>query len=316
MPASEVNVDVKISVIIPLLDESKNLRELHKRIVATMEKLDEPYEIIFVDDGSLDDSYAVLKDIHRQNSRVKVIKFLRNYGKSSALSAGFSAARGEVIVTMDADLQDMPEEIPKLLARMERGYDLVSGWRFKRADGFFKRISSRLFNRLTSFFTGIRIHDFNCCLKCYRRSIIEHLTVYGEMHRYIPVMASWRGFRISEVKVRHARRKHGRTKYNMTHYMGGFLDLLTVIMLTRYTRKPLHLFGFLGAALVLIGLVINAYLTVGWFMGRWIGDRPIFMLGILMIIIGIQFIFFGLMAEMIAYSSEKEEEHIIEELLE
>ena len=305
---------IRVSIVIPLLDESGNLRELYDRIVSTMDQLSTPYEIIFVDDGSEDESYQVLSGIRKEDPRTKVIKFLRNYGKSSALSAGFKAACGEVIVTMDADLQDVPEEIPRLIDRMEEGFDLVSGWRHKRADRLSKRLFSRLFNRLTRLFTGIRIHDFNCCLKVYRRTIIENLTVYGDMHRYIPVMASWKGFRIGEIKVKHARRKHGRTKYRWTNNLGGFLDLLTVIMLTRYTRKPIHLFGFLGTALVVIGMFINVYLTVRWFLGQWIGDKPLFLLGILMVIIGIQFVFFGLMAEMIAYSSKKQDEYIIDEV--
>ena len=308
--------EIDISVVIPLLDERENLRELFQRLEATLQGMGTAYEIIFVDDGSMDGSYEVLEAIFNFDpDRVKVIRFRRNYGKSSALSAGFKASRGEIIVTMDADLQDQPEEIPKLLRKMSEGYDLVSGWRHRRADRFLKRVLSRFYNIITAKTTGIRVHDFNCCLKAYRRVIFDRLTVFGEMHRYIPVMASWRGFRIGEIKVDHKPRRHGRSKYRLSQYPGGFFDLLTVILLTRFSRKPLHLFGLLGTFLVAIGFLINIYLTVGWFLGRWIQNRPIFMLGILMMIIGVQFIFFGLMAEMIAYSSKREEETIIDEFL-
>jgi len=307
---------IYISVVIPLFDERENLRELYQRLVATLQGIGRSYEIIFVDDGSEDGSYEVLEAIFNSDpDRVKVIKFRRNYGKSSALSAGFKATRGEIIVTMDADLQDQPEEIPKLLRKMAEDYDLVSGWRHRRADGILKRVLSRIYNVTTAKTTGIRVHDFNCCLKAYRRVIFDSVTVFGEMHRYIPVMASWRGFRIGEIKVDHKPRRHGHSKYKLSQYPGGFFDLLTVILLTRFSRKPLHLFGLLGTLLVAIGFLINVYLTIGWLLERWIQNRPIFMLGILMMIIGVQFIFFGLMAEMIAYSSKREEEILIDKYL-
>ena len=215
---------------------------------------------------------------------------------------------------MDADLQDRPREVGKLLDRLEQGYDLVSGWKVKRQDPWRKRAASRIFNFVTALLTGVPLHDLNCGLKAYRREVIRELKVYGEMHRFIPVLASYRGFRIGEVPVDHAPRAYGRSKYGAGRFLGGFFDLLTVIMLTRYNSKPLHVFGILGVVLLLAGFSIQAYLTVGWFQGRWIEDRPLFMLGILLLIMGVQFIFFGLLAEMIAYSSRREGDYSVREV--
>ncbi|MBI4454423.1 MAG: glycosyltransferase [Acidobacteria bacterium] len=296
-----------ISIIVPCFNEAPSLLELRKRIMKVFEGGPQ-YEIIFVDDGSSDETYSVLGRLRDPN--VRSIRLRRNFGKSAALSVGFKEASGRVIVTVDADLQDQPEEIPALLRAMdEEGWDLVSGWKRQRRDSIAKTLPSRIFNWTTAKLTGIQIHDFNCGLKAYRREVIEEIKVQGEMHRYIPVLASYRGFCVGEIPVSHAPRKYGRSKYGVGRLLGGFFDLLTVIMLTRYNRKPLHAFGVLGIMLATIGVSIETYLAAGWFFGQWIAGRPAFQLGILLTIIGVQFIFFGLLAEMIAYSSQKEEDY-------
>jgi glycosyltransferase involved in cell wall biosynthesis len=304
-----------LSVIVPLYNERESLAELYEGLAAELSVLPVEAELIFVDDGSTDRSIEVLKSLQRQDPRIRIVRFRRNFGKSAALSAGFRYASGEVIVTLDADLQDQPREMPKLLRKLEEGCDLVSGWKKVRHDPVSKRWPSRLFNWVTATLTGVPLHDMNCGFKAYRREVVEEIKVYGEMHRYIPVLASYRGFVVGEVPVEHRPRAHGTSKFGAGRLVGGFFDLLTVIMLTRYNRKPLHAFGVFGAVLFLTGLLIEAYLSVGWFFGRWIGDRPAFMLGILLLIVGVQFVFFGLLAEMIAYSARQEDDFSIKEVL-
>lgn len=304
-----------LSVIVPLYNERDSLPELYRLVAVELEKLDVRAELLFVDDGSTDDSIEVLKELQRRDSRIRILRFRRNFGKSAALSAGFLHARGEVLVTMDADLQDQPKELPKLLAKLDDGFDLVSGWKQVRHDPIGKRWPSLLFNWVTARLTGVPLHDMNCGFKVYRREVVEEVRVYGEMHRYIPVLASYRGFAVGEVPVEHRPREHGVSKFGAGRMVGGFFDLLTVIMLTRYNRKPLHAFGVAGATLFMAGLAIELYLTVGWFLGRWIEDRPAFMLGILLLILGIQFVFFGLLAEMIAYSARREDDYSIREVV-
>jgi glycosyltransferase involved in cell wall biosynthesis len=304
-----------ISVIVPLYNEKESLRELHSRVSDELKKFGVPAEIVYVDDGSTDGSADVLKEIQILDNRVKIIRFRRNFGKSAALSAAFHFATGEVIVTLDADLQDEPSEMHKLIERLEGGADLVSGWKRDRKDPLSKRIPSKIFNFVTAFLTGVPLHDMNCGFKAYRRAVVEEIKVYGEMHRYIPVLASYRGFQVTEVPVIHNPRKFGRSKFGATRLLGGFFDLLTVIMLTRYNKKPLHAFGIIGLTLWTIGLAIEVYLSIGWMYGRWIEDRPAFMLGILLLIIGLQFVLFGLLAEMIAYSAKREDDYSIREIL-
>lgn len=297
----------EISIVVPCFNEAPSLVELKTRIMEVLEG-GAQYEIIFVDDGSTDETRAILSGFNE--SKVRCIQLRRNFGKAAALSVGFRQARGRVIVTLDSDLQDQPEEIPALLQAMsEKGWDLVSGWKQQRQDSVSKTWPSLIFNWVTARLTGIRIHDFNCGLKAYRSEVIEEIKVQGEMHRYIPVLASYRGFCVGEVPVSHAPRRHGQSKYGAGRLLGGFFDLLTVIMLTRYNRKPLHAFGVLGLVLATFGIGIETYLAAGWFMGQWIAGRPAFQLGILLTIIGVQFIFFGLLAEMIAYASQKEEDY-------
>lgn len=301
----------KISIVVPAYNEGDSLPELVERLQAACRFPGKKVELIVVDDGSTDKTAETLRRLARDTKlSLRTLTFRRNFGKSAALSAGFSAADGDLIITLDADLQDVPEEIPRLIERLEAGLDLVSGWKRKRRDPWSKRIASRIFNWVTARLTGIPIHDFNSGFKAYRREVIEEIKVYGEMHRYIPVLASYRGFRVGEIEVEHQRRKHGKSKYGPSRFLSGFFDLMTVIMLTRYNSKPLHAFGIMGAGLFVVGMAVETYLTVGWLAGRWwIGDRPVFFLGILFLIIGIQFVFFGLLAEMIAYSSRHEEEY-------
>ncbi len=309
------NKRMVFSVVVPLYNEEESLEELHRRLTLVMQPLSENFEIIFVDDGSTDNSFAVLKTLHEKDSRVKVIQFRKNFGKASALSAGFKKAQGEIIITLDADLQDLPEEIPNLLKKIETGCDLVSGWKVKRKDPVVRKVASRLFNYVTSFYTGVNLHDFNCGLKCYRREVIEELDLYGELHRYIPAIANWKGFNVGEVKVDHHPRMHGKSKFGSERYLRGLFDLLTVIMLTKYPEKPLHFFGLLGTILSFSGLAINVYLGVVRLTGKWIGNRPLLLLGILLLILGVQFIFFGLMGELIVFSSQKETSYTVKEQL-
>jgi glycosyltransferase involved in cell wall biosynthesis len=305
-----------ISVVIPLYNEKDSLVELYQGVVAEISHHTADFEILFVDDGSVDGSFEVLLGLQREDPRIRILRLRRNFGKSAALSAGFRMARGEIIVTLDADLQDQPQEMGKLLAKLDEGYDLVSGWKRERRDCLKKRIASRIFNRVTSLLTGVPLNDINCGYKVYRRRVIEEIKVYGEMHRYIPVLASYRGFHVGEVPVVHRARLHGKSKYGAGRMLGGFFDLLTVIMLTRYNSKPLHVFGILGILSFTIGFLIEAYLSYGWLAhDRWIENRPAFMLGILLLIIGIQFIFFGLLAEMIAYTAKREDDYSIREFL-
>lgn len=300
-----------ISVVVPLYDERESLEELHRRLTTVLESLGRTYEIIFVDDGSDDGSRDVLRRLSAADPNVRILRFRRNFGKSAALSAGFREARYDLVVSLDADLQDVPEEIPRLLEKMEEGFDLVSSWKHRRSDPLLKVLSSKFFNYFTALATGVRIHDINSGFKCYRRSVLEEINVYGDMHRYIPVLASYRGFKVGEIKVRHDPRRFGKSKFGPSRYLGGLFDLLTVIMLTRYNRKPLHAFGILGIFLFAAGVCVDGYLAMGWIFGNWIGDRPLLLLGTLLMIIGVQFIFFGLLAEMIAYSSAQRDDYAV-----
>ncbi len=304
-----------ISLIVPLYNEQDSLPELHRGLVRATQPLGLECEFVYVDDGSVDNSFAILRSLQAADWRVKIIRFRRNFGKSAALSAGFRIAKGDVIVTLDADLQDQPNEIGRLLAKLEQGFDLVSGWKRRRRDPLTKRLPSRVFNHVTSLLTGVPLHDINCGLKAYRREVIQEIKVYGEMHRFIPVLASYRGFRVAEIAVAHQPRRFGKSKFGASRFAGGFFDLLTVIMLARYNSKPLHIFGILGVLLLAAGVGIEGYLSYGWLHGQWIEYRPLFMLGILFLVIGVQFIFFGLLAEMIAYSSRREDDYSIREIV-
>ncbi len=301
---------VYLSLIIPLLNEAENLRPLYKGLTDALGELDTPYEIIFVDDGSTDASPAILEALFRNDrEHIRVIQFRRNFGKTAGLSAGFSYARGQVIVTMDADLQDDPAEIPAMLAKLHEGYDLVAAWRVDRQDPLEKTLPSRFFNFVVSRFTGVELHDFNCGFKVYRRAVTDSVRLYGELHRFIPVLAHQQGFRIAEVPVQHYPRQAGASKYGARRYVRGFLDFGTVLFLTTYLKRPLHLFGAAGLAVFGIGTVINLYLASLWLLrevgGRVnigpIGTRPLLMVGVLAMILGIQLISIGLLGEMLRY---------------
>ena len=291
---------VELSVIVPVLDEVESLPTLHRELTAALEALDRPYELIFVDDGSRDGSFQVMEKLHRSDDRVRVIQLRRNFGKAAALSTGFRAARGQVLVTLDADLQDDPAELPKLVQRLEDGYDLVSGWKRDRHDPPSKTLPSRLFNRVTAWLTGVRLRDFNSGFKLYRREVVEELRLYGELHRFIPALAAWRGFRVDEVPVHHRPRRFGQSKFGSSRFWRGSLDLLTVLFLTRYTRRPLHLFGGLGLLAWAGGGAVNLYLVGLWLAGaRPIGTRPLLAFGILSMLVGLQFFCLGLLSELI-----------------
>ena len=306
---------VQLSVVIPLYNEAESLVELHAALSEALQPYADRYELVFVDDGSTDGSFERLRAIWEEDKRVRVVRLRRNYGKAAALAAGFREAEGGIVVTLDADLQDDPKEIPRLLQKLEEGYDLVSGWKAARQDPRSRRFLSAVFNRVTSLLTGVKLHDFNCGFKCYRRAVIDEIKLHGELHRFIPVLASWRGFKNGEIAVAHHPRKYGRSKYGAERIPRGFFDLLTVLMLTRYTTRPLHLFGLVGFFIGLTGFAIVSYLSMGWLFGKWIGARPLFILGTLMVIAGLQLVSFGLLAEMIVYGSNPEGDPPIESVL-
>lgn len=297
----------EISVVVPLLDEEDALELLHERLTLALEGTGKSYEVIYIDDGSTDSSPDILKKLYEADSHVVVIKFRRNFGKAAALSCGFSEARGEIIFTIDADLQDDPDEIPNFLVKLDEGYDLVSGYKAKRYDPWIKVASSRFFNWVVRLTSGVKLHDFNCGFKAYRSEVVREVDIYGDLHRYVPFLAAARGFRVGEIKVKHHPRKYGRSKYGWDRYMKGFLDLLTATVITRFSRKPLHLFGGFGIACLMGGFVILAYLTVVWFITHAIGHRPLLDLGMLLMILGIQLISIGLIGEMIIFNRPRGE---------
>jgi glycosyltransferase involved in cell wall biosynthesis len=299
-PVTGAERRMELSVVVPVLDEVDSLPTLYRELTDVLERLGRSYELLFVDDGSHDGSYATLEKLHRSDDRVRVIQHRRNFGKAAALQSGFRAARGEVVVTLDADLQDDPAELPRLFQRLEDGLDLVSGWKHNRQDPASKTLPSRLFNRVTAWLTGVRLRDFNSGYKVYRREVVEELRLYGELHRFIPALAAWRGFRVDEVPVHHRPRRFGRSKYGSARFWRGSLDLLTVLFLTRYTRRPLHLFGSLGLVAWAIGGAVNLYLAGLWLAGvRPIGNRPLLAFGILGMLVGLQFFCLGLLSELI-----------------
>ena len=305
-----------ISVVIPLYNEEESLKELNQQLRATLGRMNIRYEIIYIDDGSTDRSFQILREMKRNDRHIKVVRFRRNYGKSAALAVGFDKAQGNVVFTMDADLQDDPSEIPSMKRRLEEGYDLISGWKKVRRDPITKTLPSKFFNFVTSVLTGIKIHDFNCGLKAYRRDVVKSVKVYGELHRYIPVLAHWEGFKIGEMVVQHRARKYGKTKFGLGRFWKGFLDLLTALFTTRFLRRPLHLFGPIGVLVTLIGVVIDLWLIVEWFRGLTsLGNRPLFFVGSMIIVIGIQFISIGLLGEMISKTRTPSEEYSIREFL-
>ena len=288
-----------LSIVVPVYEEAASLPELADRIRAACDGFD--YEVWLIDDGSRDGSWDVIEALHAEDARFVGVRFQRNYGKSAALAVGFKRVRGRYVVTMDADLQDDPAEIPGLIDRLDEGYDLVSGWKKERKDPLSKTIPSRFFNFVTQIFSGIDIHDFNCGLKAYRREVVKSTNVYGELHRYIPLLAKWEGFeRITEKAVQHHPRKHGETKFGVERFIRGFLDLITVTFLTRFAVRPMHFFGTLGTIAFVLGLAISLWLSIEKIVyGVYLSDRPLLLFGALLILFGAQMFTTGLLGEMI-----------------
>jgi glycosyltransferase involved in cell wall biosynthesis len=308
-----------ISVLIPLLNEEDSLAELEAWIRKVMIENNFSYEIIMIDDGSSDKSWNVVQSLAAQNPAVKGIKFRRNYGKSAALNLAFAKASGDVVITMDADLQDSPDEIPALYSMITKdGFDLVSGWKKKRYDPISKTIPTKIYNGVTRLMSGIKLHDMNCGLKAYKNDVVKNIEVYGEMHRYIPVIAKAAGFKkIGEKVVQHFPRKHGKSKFGLNRFINGPLDLMSIIFVSRFSKKPMHFFGTLGLFSFFIGFAILVYLTVAKIVWTEYGmtDRPIFFFGILTIIIGTQLFLTGFLAELVARSSPYRNNYIVEQYL-
>ncbi len=299
-----------ISVVIPVYNEVDSLEPLFAKLSEVLGAMGRGFEILFIDDGSDDGSGDVLERLRQRDTRVGVINFRRNFGKSAALDAGFGACRGKLVFTMDADLQDDPEEMPAMVAKLEQeGYDLVSGWKHDRQDPLAKTLPSRLFNLVTSIASGLRLHDFNCGFKLYRGIVARGLKVYGELHRYLPALAHWQGYRVTEIKVRHHKRKFGRSKFGAGRLVKGYLDLITVVFLNRYTRSPLHFFGALGSLLCALGFAIGLYFVGYWVIHHNIGGRvPLLLFAIFLMLTGVQLISTGLLGEMLTSSLHYERE--------
>ncbi len=289
----------RVSVVVPLYEEESTVAVLYEQVGAALAPTGLDWEIVYVDDGSRDGSYAELVRLHAAHPNVLVVRLRRNFGKSAALTAGFANASGDVVVTIDADLQDDPAEIPSLLAKLDEGYDLVSGWKSRRTDPLRRRLASRIYNGMTSLVSGVHLHDMNCGLKAYRAEVLRSVRLYGDLHRFVPVLAHHLGFRTAEVPVNHRRRVSGRSRFGLERYLRGVLDLLTVTFIGRYRYRPLHLFGGIGMLLGGGGFAILAYLTAIKAGGAAIGNRPLLLLGILLVVVGIQFFSLGLIGEML-----------------
>jgi len=296
-----------ISVVIPLLNEEESLPELSQWIEKVMAANKFSYEILFIDDGSTDNSWNTIIDLQKKNDNIKGIKFRRNYGKSAALNVGFEATKGDVVITMDADLQDSPDEIPELFKMIkEDGYDIVSGWKKKRYDPISKTIPTKLYNGVTRWMSGVKLHDMNCGLKSYKSDVVKNIEVYGEMHRYIPVIAKWAGFnKVGEKVVQHQARKYGVTKFGMSRFIYGPLDLFSIMFVGKFGKRPMHFFGVIGIIISLIGTVMLGYLSIAkiFLNENGIADRPAFFLGMLLIIVGVQLFIAGFVAELVSRSA-------------
>jgi glycosyltransferase involved in cell wall biosynthesis len=310
---------MNISVVIPLLNEEESLPELTAWIERVMQDNHYTYEVLFVDDGSRDGSWKIIESLAVQNPNLKGIKFRRNYGKAAALSVGFANAAGDVVITMDADMQDSPDEIPGLYDMIRNGgYDLVSGWKKKRYDPISKTIPTKFYNWTTRRMSGIKLHDFNCGLKAYKNDVVKSIEVYGEMHRYIPVIAKWAGFnRIGEKVVIHRKRKYGKTKYGLDRFLKGYLDLLTINFTARFGKRPMHFFGLLGSVIFLAGFVIAGYLAYAkyFYQAFKMTERPLFYFGLLAMIMGTQLFVAGFLGEMISRTAADKNQYLIERKL-
>jgi glycosyltransferase involved in cell wall biosynthesis len=294
-----------ISVVVPVCNEAESVAPLFGELRTALDALDREWEVLFVDDGSTDGTFAALTRLHASEPSVRIVRLRRNFGKATALAAGFAEAGGDIVVTIDGDGQDDPAEIGRLLAKLDEGFDLVSGWKTRRRDPWRRRAVSRIFNAVTGRVSGLRLHDLNCGLKAYRAEVLRGLRLYGELHRFIPVLAHYRGFRVAELPVSHRPREHGRSRYGMERYLRGFFDLLTVTFMGRYRYRPLHLFGGVGLALGLVGFVLLTYLTVLKVTGHAIGQRPLLTLGVLLVVVGIQLFSLGLVGELVTSLHEE-----------
>ncbi len=307
-----------LSVVVPVYNEEENIPHLYRRLTTELEQLGLSYEIIAIDDGSRDRSFALLSDLAREDRRLRVVRFRRNFGQTAAFSAGFDRARGEVVVTIDADLQNDPADIGALLAKIEEGYDVVSGWRAQRQDPFLnRRLPSMIANSLISWVTGVHLHDYGCSLKAYRLDVVRGIRLYGELHRFIPAIASWQGVNVTELPVHHAPRRFGRSKYGISRTLRVLLDLVTVRFLLSYGTRPMHIFGLLGLLSGGLGMLIGAYLTwIKLAYGAAIADRPLLLLAVLLIVLGVQFISLGLIGELVVrtyYEAQSKPIYVVRE---
>jgi glycosyltransferase involved in cell wall biosynthesis len=290
-----------ISVVVPVYNEVESLAELQRELAGALDRLGRPWEVVYVDDGSRDGSDAAVAKLATEDARVRGVSLRRNFGKSAALAVGFKLARGDWVATLDSDLQDDPSELPALAQALEGGYDLVSGWKQDRKDPISKTWPSRLFNAVTSAVVGLRLHDFNCGFKLYRREVTESLEIYGELHRFLPALAHWRGFRVGEVPVRHRARRFGKSKFGAARFINGFLDLMSAAFISTSALKPLHVFGRIGLGFVMVGALIGLWFVGLWTHGEPIRVRPLMLFGAGLGLVGIQFILMGLLGEMIAH---------------
>jgi glycosyltransferase involved in cell wall biosynthesis len=305
-----------LSVVVPLFNEEESIPTLYEKLIDNLNNIGKNYEILFVDDGSTDKTYEIINKINQKDRRVKTVKFRRNFGQTAAISAGFDYAKGEVIVTIDGDLQNDPKDIPYLLEKLSEGYDVISGWRFDRKDSLPKRIPSRISNFLHKKLTGLNIHDSGCTLKAYKSEAVKNLELYGEIHRFIPALLAWRGFKVGEIKVKHLPRKYGKTKYGTWRLVNGFLDLINLKFWTQYSSRPLHFFGPLGLAQLLVGTLAGLYLVIlKFFFGQSLANRPLLLAAVLLVILGVQFITFGFLGEILIkvyYSSVSRKSYEVE----
>ena len=299
-----------ISIVVPLLNEQPTLAELYDELDMALASLDVDWEVVFVDDGSTDGSYQELVRLHETHLNVRVVRLRRNFGKAAALAAGVEVASGEIVVTMDADLQDDPAEIPNLLAKLDEGYDVVSGWKCDRQDPFVRRFVSRIYNGATRLATGVKLHDMNCGLKAYRAEVFEHVRLYGERHRFVPVLAYHLGFSVTELPVNHRPRLNGQSRFGIERYLRSPFDLLTIVFMGRYRYRPLHLFGGVGLIASLAGTAILLVLTVEKIGGAGIGGRPLLLLGVLLVVVGVQFLSLGLIGEMLTSQHEEKTQSV------
>ena len=317
-----MNDEIELSIVIPLFNEEENVKPLYAQLKEALEPLEQSYEIIIVDDGSTDRSFELLRGLQAQDKRLKVIRFRRNFGQTAAFAAGFEYAQGQVVVTMDADLQNDPADIPRLLEKLEEGHDVVSGWRVERWKSAWltRRLPSVVANRLISETTGVHLHDYGCSLKAYRSEVVKNINLYGELHRFIPAMASWMGVSVAEIPVHYRSRQFGSSKYGLSRTIKVILDLLTVRFLLSYSTRPIHIFGSLGLAMSGLGSILGLYLSVVKLaLGQDIGSRPLLLLAILLMVLGVQMITMGLLGELVVrtyHESQGKRIYVVREMLE